>query len=58
MTRMNKWLLQISLMQRQTNVVVNNAPIRFPAISIKATLETIFNIPVERTIQSTKRGRF
>jgi hypothetical protein len=44
--------------QRQTNVVVNNAPIRFPAIRIKATLETKFNLPVESTIQSTKQGLF
>jgi hypothetical protein len=44
--------------QRQTNVVVNNAPIRFPPIRIKVTLETAFNRPVESAIQSTKTGIF
>jgi hypothetical protein len=46
--------------QRQTRVFVNNPPPRvniFPA-RIKATLETVFNRPVERTIQSNKEGRF
>ena len=46
--------------QRQTRVFVKDPPPRgnlFPA-RIKATLETVFNRPVERTIQSNKEGRF
>ena len=46
--------------QRQTRVFVNNPPPRgnIFAARIKVTLETVFNRPVERTIQSNKEGRF
>jgi hypothetical protein len=46
--------------QRQTRVVVGDPPPRGNvfAARIKATLETFFNRPVERTIQSNKEGRF
>jgi hypothetical protein len=46
--------------QRQTRVVVNNAPPRGNtfAARIKATLDTAFNRSVERTIKSNKEGRF
>jgi hypothetical protein len=46
--------------QRQTRVIVDNPPPRgniFPA-RIRATLDTVFNRPVERTIQSNKEVRF
>ncbi len=46
--------------QRQTRVIVNDVPLagRAAPLRAKATLETAFNIPVERTIQTNKEGRF